>query len=210
MRRRLPIKAVSQISLDPQPQGTRAVYLVEARDESEAREVSNLFGDLEPELRIRQLSSGKLVTYVVKASQDQQDALGELELALKRNFGFVILHRSFDSLIYKIVEELCVDTGSRLISVPRCDICGKIEPFPDTVVSLADQVGETIVSGSYCGSCTAASSARSNKEFLLSLLQADTRDFSAIQDVQLVRARSRKSIKFRIQCRTEHGCVANG
>lgn len=210
MRRRMPIKTVRQISLDPQPQGTRAVYLVEARNESEASEVSDLFTDLEPELRIRQLSSGKLVTYAVKASQDQQDALGELEMALKRNFGFVILHRSFDALIYKIVEELCEDTGSRLISVPRCDICGKIEPFPDTVVSLADQVGETIVSGSYCRSCTAASSARSNKEFLLSLLQADTRDFSGIEGLQLIRARSRESIKFRIQSRAEHSCAANG
>ncbi|MDO8682967.1 MAG: hypothetical protein Q7N50_05735 [Armatimonadota bacterium] len=204
MRRRMPVKAVKQIWLDPQPQGTRAVYLVEARNEEEAREVSNLFAELETDLQVRQLSQGKLFSYAVKIRQDQQATLAELEFALRSNFGFVILHRSFDEVIYKIVDELCADTGSQLLPIPRCNICGKIEPFPDTVVNLADQGGETIASGAYCGTCTAASSARSNKEFLLSLLLADTRDFSALEDMQFVRAKSQKqSIKFRIQSRAE-------
>jgi hypothetical protein len=210
MRRRMPIKAVSQIWLAPQPQGSRAVYLVEARNDDEAQEVSDLFVELEPDLQVRQLSGGKLVSYAVKARQDQQQALTELEHALKSSYGFVILHRSFDEIIYRIVSELCEDTKSQLIPVPRCDICGRIEPFPDTVVNLADQGGTTVVSGSYCGTCTAAFAAQSNKEFLLSLLQADTRDFSALQGMQFVRSRSRNQpIGFRIQSRTEGGCAAN-
>jgi hypothetical protein len=209
MRRRMPMKAVRQIWLDPQPQGLRAVYLVEARDEQEARGVEDLFGELEPYLQLRQLSSGKLFSYAVKAQGDQQKTLMELEQALRSTFSFVILHHSFDDIIYKIVTELCSDTGSRLLALPVCDICGKLEPFPDTVINLADQVGTTVASGSYCGTCTAVFSARSNKEFLLSLLHADSRDFSALDNVQLVRARSRKQIGFRIQSRTEQSCAVN-
>lgn len=210
MRRRMPMKSVSQIWLDPQPQGLRAVYLVEARDQQEAQDVEDMFGELEPYLQLRQLSSGKLFSYAVKAQQDQQRTLMELEQALRSTFGFVILHRSFDDIIYRIVAELCADTHSELQPIPVCNICGKLDPFPDTVINLADQVGATIASGSYCGTCTAAFSARSNKEFLLSLLHADTRDFSAIEKVDLVRARSRKqSIGFRIQSRAEQGCAAN-
>lgn len=208
MRRRTPMKGISEIWLDPQPQGLRAVYLVEARDKNEADEVASLFSDLEPNLQVRQLSSGKLFSYAVKTQQDQQRNLMELEEALRTTFGFVILHHSFDDIIYKIVAELCADTGSKLVSPPRCDICGKLDPFPDTVVNLADQCGETILSGSYCGSCTAAFSARSNKEFLLSLLRADARDFSLLEKAQLVSAKSRKQpIKFRIRSRAEQGCA---
>jgi len=210
MRRRMPIKAVKQIWLDAQPQGLCAIYLVEARDDREAQEVAGLFGELEPYLQIRQLSGGRLVSYAVKTRQDQQQTLTELEQALRSNFGFVILHRSFDEVIYKIVSELCADTGSELLPIPRCDICGKTEPFPDTVVNLADQGGATIASGAYCGACTAAFAARTNKEFLLSLLHADTRDFSALEKMRFIRTRSgKRAIKFRIQSREQGGCAVS-
>ncbi|MDO8586828.1 MAG: hypothetical protein Q7T82_07270 [Armatimonadota bacterium] len=210
MRRRMPTKGISQIWLDPQPQGLRAVYLVEARDQEEALEVEDLFAELETDLQVRQLCRGKLFSYAVKTQHDQQQTLLELEQALRSNFGFVILHRSFDDVIYKIVSELCVDTGSDLLPMTHCDICGKLEPFPDTVINLADRGGATIASGAYCGVCTAAFAATSNKEFLLSLLHADTRDFSALESAELVRARSRKQdIRFRIQSRAEHAAANN-
>ena len=210
MRRRMPIKVGGQISLDPQPHGTRAVYMVEGRTNEEAEEVCGLFAELEPLLEIRQLSKGKLVSYAVKTVRDHQQALAELEQALKQNYGFVILHRSFDEVIYKIVSELCGDTGSELIPVPRCNICGRSEPFPDTVINVADQGGNTVASGAYCQTCTAASSGRNNKDFLLSLLHADSRDFSDLENIQLVRAGSRQqSIRYRIRSRAEHGCAAH-
>jgi hypothetical protein len=210
MLRRVPVKAVSQILLDPQPQGIRAVYMVEAINGKEAREVSDLFAELEPDIQVRQLSAGRLVSYAVKTREDQQETLGALESALKSTFGFVVLHRSFDEIIYRVVSELCAATKSRLISLARCDICGKMEPFPDTVINLADQDGSTIASGAYCGACTAGFTERTNKEFLLSLLQADTRDFSDLQSKQIVRASKQKqAIKFRIRSSVEHGCAAN-
>ena len=210
MRRRMPIKAVREIWLDAQDQGLCAIYLVEARDDEEAQEVTGLFNELEPHLQVRQLSRGRLVSYAAKTRDDQQRILTELEQALRSNFGFVILHRSCDEVIYKIVSELCADTGSELLPIPHCDICGKTEPFPDTIVNLADQGGATIASGAYCGACTAALGARTNKEFLLSLLHADARDFSALEKMRFVRARSRKrTIGFRIQSCEHGGCAAS-
>ena len=208
MRCRTPMKAIRQIWLDPQPQGLCAIYLVEARNDQEAQEVADLFGVLEPDIEARQLSRGRLVSYAVKTRQEQQQTLAELEQALRSRFGFVMLHRSFDEVIYKIVSELCADTGSELLPIPHCDICGKTEPFPDTVINLADQVGATVASGAYCRACTAGFTARTNKEFVISLLHADTRDFSALEKMQFVRARSQKqAIKFRIQSSAHKGCA---
>ena len=49
-RSRIPKRLVSQICVEPQMRGLRAVYLVETRDEYEAAELSKLFEDLAPAL----------------------------------------------------------------------------------------------------------------------------------------------------------------
>ena len=102
MRRTTRTQTVSHISLAPQPRGLRAVYLVEARDDREAKEVSDLFASLGQALQARQLSSGRLVSYAVKTLRDGHRLLSDLEQALRSSFGFVILHRSFDEIIYRI------------------------------------------------------------------------------------------------------------
>ena len=203
-RSRIPVRLVSQICVEPQPKGLCAVYLVETQNERETKELSKLFNDFSPALQSIQLSSGKLVSYAVQLQGDDQSLLDEIERFLKKNFGFVILHRSFDQLIYDIVRELCKDSGSNLIPVRKCDICGKPEPFPETVVSFLDKENVNLATRAYCATCTAESAGRSNKEFIMALLEADRGDLPTLSRKDLVRSRSsKKRVAFRIKSDAE-------
>lgn len=186
-------KAVSQIMVDPKPGGTVAVYLVEVPTDEESSILNTLLGDLEPHVNVKQLSKGRLVSYAVQTNDGDSSVLDELDSVLKHSYPFVITQRSFDPVIYRIVKELCRDTGSKLLSLPKCNICGKLEPFPDTVVTLADEDGKTLASRVYCATCTASLIVRTNKDFVRSLLSADRHDFSRIEQSELTRSRGRTS-----------------
>lgn len=193
-------ETISEICVDPQPSGLRAVYLVETRSEAEALEISDLFSELASQVQVRQLCQGKLVSYAVQAHDSEAAVLDDIEDVLKRNYAFVVTQRSFDEVIHRIVRELGRDTGSKLIEVARCNICGKSEPFPNTIISLSDEDGTVLLSRSYCARCTAEAAAPSNKEFVRSLLAADERDFGKLREAELVRRPSRKRpMRFRIK-----------
>lgn len=193
-------EAISEISIDPQPDGLRAVYLVESGSREESEGIASLFRAAESRLQVRQLSKGRLMAFAVQAYPSDAGELDELEETLRDCYSFVVTQRSFDEVIYRIVRELCRDTGSKLLPVPRCDICGKTEPFPSTVVSMSDSQGEVLMSRAYCGPCTAAAVAPSGKQFVRSLLAADRKDFREIERAELVRRRSRtRPLRFRIK-----------
>lgn len=193
-------ETVSEIRIDPQPSGLRAVFMVETRTQTEAREIHCMFEELTSRVQVKQLCKGTLVSYAVQAHESDAEILDEIEAVLKSSYGFVVTQRSFDDLIYRIVKELCEDTGSKLLPVSRCNICGRIEPFPNTVVSLTGADGSVLMSRVYCGRCTAQSVAPSNKEFIRSLLAADRRDLGKLAQAELVRHPSRKQpVRFRIK-----------
>jgi len=199
-RSRIPVRLVNQICVEPRPKGLRAVYLVETQNDNETAELSGLFGDFAPALESTQLSRGRLVSYAVQLHGHDQSLLEEIETFLKKNFGFVILYRSFDPIIYDIVRELTKDSGSELTAIPKCDICGKPDPFPETVVSLLDKQNAKLATRMYCATCTAESAGRSNKEFLKALLEADRGDFGVLCHMGLVRScSSKKRVAFRIE-----------
>ena len=203
-RSRIPIRLVSQICVEPLPSGLRAVYLVETQNDREAQDISKFFGDFSPAIETIQLSSGKLVSYAVQLQNQDQHLFDEIEAFLKKNFGFVILHRSFDQLIYEIVRDLCKDSGSSLLPIPKCDICGKPEPFPETAVSLLDKQNTNLATRMYCATCTTESAGRNNKEFVMSLLGADRGGFGIFTHMDLVRSRSsKKHMAFRIKSDVE-------
>lgn len=206
---RIPVRLVSQICVEPQPKGLRAVYLVETQNETQAKELSQQFGDFAPALQSFQLSKGKLVSYVVQLQGQDSSIFDEVEAFLKQSFDFVIMHRSFDTLIYDIVRELCKDSGSTLTSIPKCDICGKPEPFPETMINFLDKENVNLASRLYCATCTAESARRNNKEFLKALLEADRSDFEMFHQVDFVRNRSaKKHIAFRIKCEAEQCAIS--
>ncbi len=199
-RSRIPVGLVNQICIEPQPKGLRAVYLVETQNESEAAELARLFEDFAPVLQSTQLSTGKLVSYAVQLNGDDQSLFEQIESFLKTNFGFVILHRSFDGIIYDIVKELCKDSGSNLMPIRKCDICGKYEPFPETIVTFLDKDNTHLATHLYCATCTAESAGRNNKEFIKSLLDADRSDLGMLRQMDLIRSRSsKKQIAFRVK-----------
>lgn len=194
-----PIDVVSEIRVEPGRPGLRAVYLIETRSNQEATEIAELFAEIESRVQVRRLCEGKLVAYVVQAAECDESMLDEIDDVLRSAYAFVVTQRSFDPTIYRIVSELCQDTGSRLIELPHCNICGKAEPFPHTVVSLSDETGCELMSRAYCSSCTAKVSAPSHKEFIRSLLAADERGFAGIGEAELVRHPShKKPIRFRL------------
>lgn len=204
-RSRSLVRSVNQICIEPRPKGLRAVYLVETQNDQEVAELTRLFGDFAAALDSIQLSDGRLVSYAVQLRDTDQTLLEEIEAFLKKNFGFVILHRSFDQIIYDIVSELCKDSGSSLLPIPRCDICGRPEPFPQTVVSFLDKENVNIATRMYCATCTAESSGRNNKEFVMALLEADRSDFGMLRHMEMVRSRTaKKNIAFRIRSDAEH------
>lgn len=194
------VENVSEIVVDPRPGGLRAVFLVETASASEARDVGRFFDELGTYVQVRQLSKGSLLSFAIQTADSDQSILEEVRMALAARCGFVCLHSSFDSLIYRIVSELCVDTGSKLVPIPKCNICGKVDPFPETTISLSDGDGARVISRNYCSTCTAQAAATNNRDFVLSLLSADRRDFSALREQKLVRSPSRKrKIKFRVE-----------
>jgi len=191
--------SLTEVIVDQRPEGLRAVYLVEVSDAQEARTLSKLFTDLEARVQIRQLSTGKLVSYAVQVHDSESSILGEMERQLKGNYGFVITQRSFDEIIYRIVADLCADTSSKLLPIPRCCICGRTEPFPSVIVNLSDEQGQVRLRRDYCASCAASATATTNKEFVRSLLASDGKHIRGIEGAQLVRRRSgNRPIRFKI------------
>lgn len=194
------METIREIQLSPQPSGLRAVYLVETHSDNEAQEIASLFKELDTHLQVRQLSSGKLMSYVVQALESDSELLDAIEDVLKQNFTFLVTQRSFDDVIYRIVKDLCKETSSKLLPIQQCNICGKIEPFPNTVISLSDDCGDEMLSRCYCSSCSASSSASSNKEYVLSLLAADKRNFKNLKGAELVRRPTKlQPIRFKIK-----------
>jgi len=207
-RSRVQTGAVDQICLESEPTGVCAVYLVETETSREAQELAGLFEQFASVLDVIPLSSGKLTTYAVRLVGQEQNVLDEIESLLKKNFGFVILHRSFNEQIYEIVRELCKDTGSRLNRIPICDICGRAEPFPATRLKFLDRARKVLASRTYCSTCTTEYMGQSSKKFLTSLLEADKGEFRIFSRMHLVKSRSsKKHLAFRIKTDAEQQFV---
>ncbi len=178
-------KEVSSIMVQPQSTGIRAVYIVEARNRQERKEIRDLFDHIRDVYEVIQLSEGTIMSYAVQV-MDNPSILGEVERVLKASFAFSILERSFNDTIYAVVQDLCADTNSRLCRVPRCGICGQLEPFP-TRIHMLDGEGHSVMEACYCGRCVASQESRSEKQALVDLLTHDRRNFSAIRDAKLVK-----------------------
>ena len=198
-RTSIPVGSVSQIYVEPQIAGICGVYMVETRDERESDEFARMFADFAPSVRSIQLSSGKLVSYAVQLQGEDQALLDEIESFLKKNFEFVVLHRSFDPLIYDVLRELCKDSGSTMLPIPKCDICGKRVPFPQMVVRLLDSRDVSLATRTYCSTCTVESARNNKREFVVTLLAADKGGLAEFSRMRLVRSRSKKRTAFLIK-----------
>lgn len=165
-------RAAVEVLLEKHTRGTSAVYIIEARNRQEVREVKELFGSLAPEFEVRQLAEGTVTAYAVHVGDEDIAILEEIEMALKENYRFSISERSNRKTIYAVVRDLCETSDSILKTAPTCGICQTPEPFP-TTVTFVDVHEERLAEGCYCAACVASMGSVSDRELTTRLLGAD-------------------------------------
>lgn len=183
-------KEISHIELRTAEPGSRAVFLIEARSAEERRKLRELFAALAELGEVFPLCEGPLLAYAVQLPSAAEASpggslFGKIEAVLKEEFAFSLVERSFNDVVYHLVESLCADSGGELHPVPRCGICNAPEPFP-TRITLRDQAGTGIVEACYCAPCASQRADPSDKELVVGLLAADRRGFHGIQEAELV------------------------
>jgi len=188
------VESVGEIRLEPRPAGVRAVYLVETRNRAESREIEELFRELESRVQVRRLSTGMLTGYAVQARQSDAAIVDAIEDVLRESFACVTVQRELDEVTFRVLADLCRRTGSRMLSMERCAICGKPAPFPAATVTVSDGRKSPAASRGYCAHCTAEASRPTNQAFVRSLLSADRDGLSRLGEAQIERRRSRGGI----------------
>ena len=152
-------KEVSSIVLRPTVTGSRAMFLVEARNAAEQRKVRELFEALAELGDVAALCEGPIMAYVLQLHAEDRGCrpgsfFAKIECTLKEEFAFSLVERSFNDVVFHLVESLCEDSGGRMFPVPRCGICNEREPFP-TRVTLRDETGSGLIEACYCARCAA-------------------------------------------------------
>jgi hypothetical protein len=180
---------VDSVVLQTAEPGNRAVFLVEARSTAEQRKVRELFDALAELAEVAPLCDGAMMAFVVQLRGGEgsraNSLFGKLEGALKEEFAFSLVERSFNDVIYHLVASLCEDSGGQLHTVPRCGICSEPEPFP-TRVTFRDRSGKGIVEACYCARCSAQQADPNDREFLLGLLGADPHGLPSLKTADLI------------------------
>lgn len=188
---------VGSIVLQAAEPGNRAVFLVEARGAVEQRKVRELFDALAELAEVAPLCDGAMMAFAVQLRAGEggraNSLFSKLEAALKEEFAFSLVERSFNDVIYHLVASLCEDSGGEMHSVPRCGICSEAEPFP-TRVTFRDRTGRGIVEACYCARCSAQQADPSDREFLLGLLGADRHGLPALETADLIDGSSESDI----------------
>src|SRR5262249_4917238 len=112
-------KEVARIVVVPPVVGSRAVFMVEAEDRRERRQVPDTVAEL---AEVVQLSDGPIISFAVQVRGDAS-LFSKIEWLLKSQFSFSIVERSFSEVTYRLIESLCEDSDSRLLKLPHCGIC---------------------------------------------------------------------------------------
>jgi len=142
---------------------TTALFFAETRNRAEIDELAHLAMDLAQHGEIRRISEGVITAYAVRLPASGAPLLAGLENTLKRDFLFGHVELPFQEIINRVVEDLAVDTGSRLSPVDTCEICGCPEPFPADVQVRGEDGRMRQTSAVYCEVCAAEMAAGNPK-----------------------------------------------
>jgi hypothetical protein len=183
-------KEINSLVLQSATPGSRAVFLVEARNAHERRKVRELFEALAELGEVAPLADGPLMAYVVQVRGDRDGChagslFSKIEATLKDEFPFSLVEQSFNDVVYHLVETLCADSGGQVQAVPRCGICNELDPFP-TRITLRDSSGQRIIEACYCTRCSAQRADPDEKAWLAALLSADRRGLQTISGDDLI------------------------
>ncbi|MBM3456946.1 MAG: hypothetical protein FJX77_00205 [Armatimonadetes bacterium] len=143
---------ITGILYSPAQVGRRAVFLAEARNKKEVRQIRELFEVVGQIADVAPLSQGVVMTYAVQS--DGEPALfGKIEWLLKTQFSFSLVERNCSDVTFQLVRSLCKDVDAEVADLPECGICGVADPFP-TRITLQHEDAPS-VDRSYCARCAA-------------------------------------------------------
>ena len=179
---------VSSIRLRTGNGGQCRVFIVQTRNRAEVNHVHRLFADLERCCSVRALASGVTTSYAIQAT-GQYDAVHTLDDVLKEHFKFSVVYDGFNPVIYRIVEDLAMDTGSQLHPVPSCVKCNRLEPFP-VRVTLVGPAGKAKGGAMLCEGCLAEVNEEREAEGICGLLRPVTGELRATPATSIIRKRS--------------------
>ena len=162
---------VSQICYFPAYPGARAVFLAEARNRKEMRQIQELFDMVGQLAEVVPISHGTVMSYAVQV-HDDTSLFGKIEWLLKTQFTFSLVERSFSEVTLQLVHSLCKDSETQLIELPECGICEAVDPFPTrATVQLSGK--DDPVHLAYCARCAARHAEEEPARLIRGLVQHD-------------------------------------
>lgn len=179
---------VSSIRLRTGKGGSCRVFIVQARNRAEVSHAQQLFAALEEYCSVRALAMGVTTAFAVQSAGELQ-VLNELERILKDDFKFSVVYSGFNPVIHRIVEDLAVETGSRLLTIPSCHSCGEPVPFPARL-SIHGPGGKARSKALFCDRCVASVSGESEAEDFCRMVEGDKVDLTTTPTTPVVRKRS--------------------
>ncbi|MDQ2732801.1 MAG: hypothetical protein M3Y56_14175 [Armatimonadota bacterium] len=185
---------VSSIRLRTGKGGSCRVFIVQARNRAEVNHAQQLFAALEEYCSVRALTMGVTTAFAVQSAGELQ-VLNELEQILKDDFKFSVVYSGFNPVIHRIVEDLAVETGSRLLTIPSCHSCGEPVPFPARL-STHGPGGKARAKALFCDRCVANVSGESEAEEFCRMVEGDQVDITTSAATPVVRKRSLMRFRF--------------
>jgi hypothetical protein len=166
---------VSQICYFPAFPGGRAVFLAEARNRKEMRQVQELFDMVGQLAEVVPISHGTVMSYAVQV-HDDTSLFGKIEWLLKTQFTFSLVERSFSEVTLQLVHSLCSESETQFVELPHCGICKSVDPFPTrATVEVAGQ--ENPLHLAYCARCAAQHAEEEPAQLIRGLVRRDLRRF---------------------------------
>ena len=120
---------ISRVFYYPAHPGSRAVFMAEARNKKEMRQIRELFDMVGQLAQVVPISHGTVMSYAVQV-HDDATLFGKIEWLLKTQFTFSLVERNFSDITFHLVRSLCDDANTQLVELPECGICRGQEPFP--------------------------------------------------------------------------------
>jgi hypothetical protein len=162
----------SKVYYFPSPPGHRAVFMAEARNRKETRQIRELFDMVGQLAQVVPISHGVVMTYAVQV-QDDTSLFGKIEWLLKTQFTFSLVERNFSQVTFALVRSLCEDSNTQMIDLPHCGICAAADPFP--VRATLEWEEEEPLHLAYCGPCSSQLAEEDPQLFIRKLLLKDRR-----------------------------------
>jgi hypothetical protein len=143
----------SRVFYFPSHPGHRAVFLAEARNRKEMRQIRELFDMVGQLAQVVPISHGAVMSYAVQAHHDAS-LFGKIEWLLKTQFTFSLVERNFSDVTFNLVRSLCDDSNTQVIDLPECGVCGSADPFPTRATIEWAEDAEALHLA-YCSRCSA-------------------------------------------------------